>query len=634
MFTALDDSLTSWSGPVALGIGPNYIDAFVMRLGSTYHVFAKQETTRYVEHATASKLTGPWTFVGKADFAGWGSGMEGPVVVRLDDGHFRMFMDAQGSAGFVYADSADLMAWSTATSLPAFANTVRHGTIIRDMTVGENGASGGGDVGGSGGQGSAGAVGMTIGTGGAIDRGGGAPAAGAPASSSGAGPLETSGSAGVGEGTDGPSNSASGGFAMGGMRAAAGSDSLSPQGPSSLQDPSCGCTVLRRSSAHASWLAGLLGGFGLGRRRRRKWRFLAWISSVSECLFGSASPSAGVLFDALLTRIRGLTNRSASYAALLIAAGPACSGSTGMGGGTASAGGIGGVSSSSGTGTGGAIDRSGASAGSAAGVTSSAGEVGSIAIGGGGTTDMGGGGAGEKDNGGSAGMSSEAGSAGTTQSGSCAGLFCEDFEGGTIDPSVWNIQQNGKQTSKVETELVAHGKYAVQFHGAPNVQSYDFIITRHAPVALAGHHYGRAYFYVTKPPQEHTEFLFSGSSGFPQLKYLEVSESNLGWQLTYVQQVAPTGENYKPASGALPIAKWVCLEWEMNDMPDQISLSVDGTKQVSFDNITFMNKSSGLVGGFTDFGFGYYIWHPVTYAFDVFYDDIVLDTKPIGCLPQ
>jgi hypothetical protein len=43
--------------------------------------------------------------------------------------------------------------------------------------------------------------------------------------------------------------------------------------------------------------------------------------------------------------------------------------------------------------------------------------------------------------------------------------------------------------------------------------------------------------------------------------------------------------------------------------------------------------SSGLIGAFTDFGFGFYDWHPQGRpAFDVYYDDIVLDTKRVGCL--
>ena len=214
----------------------------------------------------------------------------------------------------------------------------------------------------------------------------------------------------------------------------------------------------------------------------------------------------------------------------------------------------------------------------------------------------------------------------------CPGLFCEDFEKGTLDPAVWNATASGGQTVSVQTGVVAHGKYAVAFHANPNIESYDFIITKNAPAQLAGHHYGRAYFNVTpQPPAEHTEFLFAGTAGFPDLKYLEVASLGAAWQLTYVDLIGGTGESYA-SGGTHPDAKWFCLEWEFNDTPDQATVWVDGVESFARSTIAFDGESSGLVGGFADFGFGYYAWHPATYPFDVYYDDIVLDTQRVGCL--
>jgi hypothetical protein len=214
----------------------------------------------------------------------------------------------------------------------------------------------------------------------------------------------------------------------------------------------------------------------------------------------------------------------------------------------------------------------------------------------------------------------------------CAGLFCEDFEKAMIDPAIWNVQASGGQTVAVETSVVAHGKYAIQFHANPNLESYDFIITKNAPAALQGHHFGRAYFNVTpKPPTEHAEFLFAGTAGFPNLKYLEVASVGTPWQLTYVDLIGNTGESYA-SGGVVPDARWFCLEWEFNDTPDQATVFVDGVQSYSRSTIAFQGQSTGLVGGFKDFGFGYYDWHPVSYPFDVYYDDIVLDTKRVGCL--
>jgi hypothetical protein len=142
LYTATDDTLMNWSAPVPLGFGPNYIDTFVLKVGSTYHAFAKNETTRYCEHATASTLTGPWTFVGTGNWAGWGSGMEGPAVVQVEDGTWRIFMDGQGSTPFVTATSSDLYTWSSWVALPGLGDVVRHGTVIRDLATGGTADSG------------------------------------------------------------------------------------------------------------------------------------------------------------------------------------------------------------------------------------------------------------------------------------------------------------------------------------------------------------------------------------------------------------------------------------------------------------------------------------------------------------
>lgn len=220
---------------------------------------------------------------------------------------------------------------------------------------------------------------------------------------------------------------------------------------------------------------------------------------------------------------------------------------------------------------------------------------------------------------------------------SCVGLFCEDFEKGTLDPAIWDVKVNGGQQMPIvvtQTGLVAHGRYAARFHANPGVVSYNFMITKNPPVALRGHHFGRAYLMITPmPPANHTEYIYAGTTGFPQTQYLEVaSAAPLVWQLTYVKLVQPnTGEDYH-SGGKVPVAKWFCLEWEFSDAPDQATVYVDGTQSFSQKTFTFGGATTGLVGGFAAFGFGYYVWHPATYAFDIYYDDIVLDTKRVGCI--
>jgi hypothetical protein len=133
VFTAQNSALNSWSGAVDMGIGTNHIDTFVVKSGSTYHAFVKDEASKYVEHATAANLTGPWTWVGTGNWAGWGSGLEGQCVVQMENGTWRIYPDAYSSgAGLRTATSSDLNTWTGLSSITISpSGIVRHGTILR-----------------------------------------------------------------------------------------------------------------------------------------------------------------------------------------------------------------------------------------------------------------------------------------------------------------------------------------------------------------------------------------------------------------------------------------------------------------------------------------------------------------------
>ncbi|MEU1557212.1 glycoside hydrolase family 43 protein [Streptomyces scabiei] len=136
--TATNSALTAWSAPTRLsGIGPNYIDTFIVKIGSTYHAFTKNETTKYIEYSTASSLTGPYTITKTGNWAGFGSGMEGPALVQLDNGGWRIYYDAYGAGQYWYSDSYDTFAtWSTPTQLPGLTGFVRHLTVLKETVSG------------------------------------------------------------------------------------------------------------------------------------------------------------------------------------------------------------------------------------------------------------------------------------------------------------------------------------------------------------------------------------------------------------------------------------------------------------------------------------------------------------------
>jgi Alpha-L-arabinofuranosidase B (ABFB) domain/Glycosyl hydrolases family 43 len=132
--TAVNADLSAWSGAVPLGLPANFIDSFLVKVGGTYHNFLKNETTKYIEHATASSLGGPWTLRGTGNWAGWGSGLEGPALTQLPDGRWRIYFDQYGQSRYFYADSSDLNSFGAKVELPGLSGTARHFTVLRESS--------------------------------------------------------------------------------------------------------------------------------------------------------------------------------------------------------------------------------------------------------------------------------------------------------------------------------------------------------------------------------------------------------------------------------------------------------------------------------------------------------------------
>lgn len=131
VMTALDESLTRWSAPRPLaGLGPNYIDTFVVREGGLYQAFIKNETTKYIERATSHALEGPWTVVDTGNWAGWGAFNEGQALVRRPDGGWRIYFDEYVEKRYWFSDSDDLRRWTPRTELEGLSGTARHFTVL------------------------------------------------------------------------------------------------------------------------------------------------------------------------------------------------------------------------------------------------------------------------------------------------------------------------------------------------------------------------------------------------------------------------------------------------------------------------------------------------------------------------
>jgi hypothetical protein len=263
-----------------------------------------------------------------------------------------------------------------------------------------------------------------------------------------------------------------------------------------------------------------------------------------------------------------------------------------------------------------------------------------------------------------AGVGPEDGSGG--DGGACPGLFCEDFEHGQLDPTKWDLQTGGGGTGTVQQQIVAHGKYAFHVHSTGAQGGFATILTTKAPAALqgAGPLFGRAYLYATASYATHIQLAFAGTTGDPTVapsittnrmnfNYMEFAEIHNSWQLGF-DLFAPAPSiakgfveetSFPPANNPYPTMTWSCIQWEFGDNPDQMVLWVDGSQIDLFDaqHIDYSSTprtqgsvldghSADIIGGFDFFGFGFHSWG-ASGVVDRYYDDIVLDTKEVGCIP-
>jgi hypothetical protein len=226
-----------------------------------------------------------------------------------------------------------------------------------------------------------------------------------------------------------------------------------------------------------------------------------------------------------------------------------------------------------------------------------------------------------------------------------APVFSEDFESGKLSAQ-WEQRVTGTATIQVQQEQTAHGKFALQVHyPGMATQTYAFLIAPHLPEVLKGHLFGRAYVKIAPAlPPSHTVLLLAGAPGWPISKFEEIGVYRGAAQPSYQENKSPRGQGRGEDvrhGDALPMDKWFLLEWEFNDNPTTMTVWVDGQRSSvteggqkvdvsSFEYPKASGEKANLVGGFEEFGVGARVWGAAPEGFDIYYDDIAIDTKRIG----
>jgi hypothetical protein len=242
-------------------------------------------------------------------------------------------------------------------------------------------------------------------------------------------------------------------------------------------------------------------------------------------------------------------------------------------------------------------------------------------------------------------------------------VFSEDFESGALDKQVWDVRTASNAVVTVQQTQVAHGKSALQIHYPKGgARSYGFIVATHLPESVRAHCFGRASVYISpQMPAGHDVLLNAGTAGYPLSNFLEVGVSGgKNVMISYQQNAENVSRGETIARGiAYPVGRWFCLEWEFTDHPDHIVVWIDGEPAGELANFTYKSRATpapkggaaktdpaakaepadtspavpgtDLVKGFTDFAFGFRAWGAgAKEDFDIYYDDIAIDTKRIG----
>ncbi|APR76835.1 secreted hydrolase [Minicystis rosea] len=216
-------------------------------------------------------------------------------------------------------------------------------------------------------------------------------------------------------------------------------------------------------------------------------------------------------------------------------------------------------------------------------------------------------------------------------------LLCEDFEtidvGGVPDPTVWKVDKGATATVAVDDKHARHGKHALHLHTSPDANKALLHETTTFPLPGGGNSlYGRANFMIEAGlavPTNHTNFFEASGQVNGQAGNYRYGAANAKFFANY-----NPGDPGKLSQTSVPVGTWVCLEWAFLGDTNEMHFWIDG-KEVTDIAVpeTGVNGTVWTAPKFDSFYFGWITYTTDTASdhYDIWYDDIALDTARIGC---
>lgn len=134
---ATNDALTAWTLPTLMtwtAVPAHYIDGVFIKVGTVWYMF--YSIGNDICRATSTSLTGTYTTDKTGNWAGWGTGIEGPaLVIDPVSGKYRMYFDRfVAGTGYAWSESTDLTTWTAPVGLEVAPGTLPPGGLIRHGT--------------------------------------------------------------------------------------------------------------------------------------------------------------------------------------------------------------------------------------------------------------------------------------------------------------------------------------------------------------------------------------------------------------------------------------------------------------------------------------------------------------------
>jgi hypothetical protein len=216
-------------------------------------------------------------------------------------------------------------------------------------------------------------------------------------------------------------------------------------------------------------------------------------------------------------------------------------------------------------------------------------------------------------------------------------LLCEDFEGGSIDASVWSVLESNGATVTVQADFARDGQYALRIQ-LPSVDGAEGAL-RVEPALLFplpnNSMFGRVHAYITPElPAMHSKLITArGPLADEPAQYRLDSNAgklNSRYVTPSIDEIEHGG--LKKLGYQMPAEEWLCIEWHYDGGNDEMRYWFDGEPA---DALTVLSTEQPpwVAPAFEQLDIGWRTFQAggAPDGYDVYYDSIVIDDQRIGC---